>query len=181
MSLDSQVALLPYESSSFATLFRGQNKSLYAYLWYHVAHCLAPIVPPASLGERWWRSHQRGRAHRARGLCRRVVVAAPPQYICCLGGSENRTTGPAARWKCTPIPACGGTSPGGGSLLSASLNANLCRPFYSAARTSPSGGGAVGRRGAFPSRQRRGCMVFPSPARAVCLFSHARRAVIWFY
>ena len=25
-------------------------------------------------------------------------------------GSENRTTGPVARWKCTPIPACGGTS-----------------------------------------------------------------------
>ena len=60
MSLDSQVALPPYESSSFATLFRGQNKSLYAYLWYHVAHCLAPIVPPASLGERWWRQPPKG-------------------------------------------------------------------------------------------------------------------------
>ena len=31
---------------------------------------------------------------------------------------------------------------------------------HSAAKTSPSGGGAVGRRGAFPTRRRRGCMVF---------------------
>ncbi len=37
------------------------------------------------------------------------------------GGSENQTTAPAARWKCTPIPACGGTSPGGGSLLYSQL------------------------------------------------------------
>ena len=36
-------------------------------------------------------------------------------------GSENRTTAPVARWKCTPIPAYGGTSPGGGSLLSTQL------------------------------------------------------------
>ena len=66
--------------------------------------------------------------------------------------------------KCTPIPAYGGTSPGGGSLLSAFLSANLCRSFYSAAKTSPSGGGAVGRRGAFPA-----------PVRAVGLFSPARQ------
>ena len=63
--------------------------------------------------------------------------------------------------------------PGGGSFLSASLSSNLSHSLYSAARISPSGGDAAagGRRGAFPSRQRRGCMVFPSPARAVCLFS----------
>ena len=35
------------------------------------------------------------------------------------GGSENRTTGPTARWKCTP--SAYGTSPGGGGLLSAEL------------------------------------------------------------
>jgi|GEM_PF-3559837 len=35
------------------------------------------------------------------------------------GGSENHTTGPAARWKCTP--SAYGTSPGGGGLLSAEL------------------------------------------------------------
>ena len=34
-----------------------------------------------------------------------------------LGGSENRTTGPAARRKCTPSVACGDVSPGGGDLL----------------------------------------------------------------
>ena len=61
--------------------------------------------------------------------------------------------------------------PGGGSLLSASLSANLCRSLYSAARISPSGAAKGGRRGAFPTRQRRGWLVFPSPA----------RAVVWFY
>ncbi len=35
------------------------------------------------------------------------------------GGSENHTTGAAARWKCTP--SAYGTSPGGGGLLSAEL------------------------------------------------------------
>ena len=53
--------------------------------------------------------------------------------------------------------------PGGGSFLSASLSANLSHSLYSAARISPSGGDAAegGRRGAFSSRRRRGCMVFP--------------------
>ena len=45
MSLDFRVALLPYKSSSFATLFRGQNKPLYASPQRHVAQCLASIVP----------------------------------------------------------------------------------------------------------------------------------------
>ena len=66
--------------------------------------------------------------------------------------------------KCTPILAYGGTFPGGGSLLSAFLSANLCHSFYSGAKTSPSGGGAVGRRGAFPT-----------PVRAVGLFSPAHQ------
>ena len=112
-------------------------------------------------------------------------IAFGDEYIYAAFGSENHKTGPAARRKCTPIPAYGGTSPkgkhvtgfsgrftplqiqflchpGGGSLLSAFLSANLCRSFYSAARISPSGGDAAagGRRGAFPS-----------PA----------RAVVWFY
>ena len=61
------------------------------------------------------------------------------------------------------------TSPGGGSLFPASLSANLCHSFYSAARISPSGGDAAkgGRRGAFPSRHRPGWHVFPPPTRAV--------------
>ena len=105
------------------------------------------------------------------------------------GGSENHKTGPAARRKCTPIPAFGGTSPkgkhvtgfsgrftplqiqflchpGGGSLLSAYLSANLSCSFHSAAKISPSGGDAAagGRRGAFPTRQRRGLHVFLRPS-----------------
>ena len=31
----------------------------------------------------------------------------PPLGGSAAGGSENRTTGPAARWKCTPIPLRG--------------------------------------------------------------------------
>ena len=42
--------------------------------------------------------------------------------------------------------------------------------WHSAAKTSPSGGGAVGRRGAFPSRQRRGCMVFQRAKRGLHVF-----------
>ena len=36
-----------------------------------------------------------------------------------LGGSENHTTAPAARWKCTPSVACGDVSPRGGEILAA--------------------------------------------------------------
>ena len=73
MSLDSQVALLPYKSSSFATggsvsldfwaavrplqiqfagvtlvsLEPGLRDLLYSYLQRHMAHCTVPIVPPS--------------------------------------------------------------------------------------------------------------------------------------
>ena len=89
---------------------------------------------------------------------------------------ENRQTGPLARWKYTPIPACGGTSPGGGSLLSAFLSASLSHSLYSTARISPSGGDAAagGRRGAFSSRQRRGCMVFQRAKRVWLVFPRAK-------
>ena len=50
------------------------------------------------------------------------IALAGDEYFAACGsaafGSENHTTAPAAQWKCTPIPAYGGTSPGGGSLLS---------------------------------------------------------------
>ena len=87
------------------------------------------------------------------------------------GRRENMPTG-LRPWKCTPIPACGGTSPGGGSLLSAYPCANLSRSLHSAARISPSGGEAAagGRRGAFPSRQRRGCKGFSSPIVIHCKY-----------
>jgi hypothetical protein len=38
--------------------------------------------------------------------------------LCRMENLHNRAYGP---WKCTPIPACGGASPGGGSLLYAPL------------------------------------------------------------
>ena len=46
-------------------------------------------------------------------------------YAACGGsaasGSENQTTAPAARWKCTPSVACGDVSPGGGDSSGATL------------------------------------------------------------
>ena len=42
VSLGSQVALLPYEPSSLAPLFRGQNKLLYAYILTYVAQWALP-------------------------------------------------------------------------------------------------------------------------------------------
>ena len=78
---------------------------------------------------------------------------------------ENMQIAPAARWKCTP--SAYGTSPGGGGFLSASLSANLSCSLYSAARISPSGGGAAGdRRGAFPTGAARfACFPFAPLAR----------------
>ena len=69
--------------------------------------------------------------------------------------------------KCTPSAACCGTSPGGGSLLSTSLSANLSRSFYSAAKISPFGGDVASgeRRGAFPSSEAR-LACFPIAPRA---------------
>ena len=71
-------------------------------------------------------------------------------FIISLRGIKTRQPG-CARGKCTP--SAYGTSPGGGGLLSASLNANLSRSLLSAAKTSPSGGStaAGGDRGAFPT------------------------------
>ena len=68
------------------------------------------------------------------------------------------------------------TSPGGGSLLSAFLSANLSQSLYSAAKISPSGGDAAagGRRGAFSSRRRRGCMVFPARKGGMPVFPRAK-------
>ena len=152
---------------------------------------------------------------------------------------ERKTSKPGfARWKCTPIPACGGTSPGGGSLLSASLPASTCHPErqrrisvlddyetnaikyrsagrsrlrwlspfgalrhhlptrcavgqqpegnhlppisisrHSAAKTSPSGGGAVGRRGAFPRAPTR-LACFPRPSGRFACFPSGDSPVV---
>ena len=84
-------------------------------------------------------------------------------------------------WKCTPIPAFGGTSPGGGSLLSAYPCANLSRSLHNAARISPSGGDAAtgGRRGAFP-RPQGGCMVFQRAKRVWHVFPRAKTRLYGF-
>ena len=177
-------------------------------------------------------------------------------------GAKGKTSKPGfARWKCTPIPACGGTSPkgkhvtgfsvvydslriqflchpGGGSLLSASLPASTCHPErqrrisvlddyetnaikyrsagrsrlrwlspfgalrhhlptrcavgqqpegnhlppisisrHSAAKTSPSGGGAVGRRGAFPRAPTR-LACFPRPSGRFACFPSGDSPVV---
>ena len=56
-----------------------------------------------------------------------------------------------ARWKCTPIPAYGGTSPGGGKFTLRSALEPISTSKHSAAKICPSGEDVVGRRGAFPS------------------------------
>ncbi len=52
-----------------------------------------------------------------------IIVSRFPfrsdEYFAACGGSaafgsENHTTAPSARWKCTPSAACGAVSPGGG-------------------------------------------------------------------
>ncbi len=87
------------------------------------------------------------------------------QFACGAATERNRTTGPVARWKCTPFGANAPPFPRWG-------NSSLRFP-----RISPSGGDAAagGRRGAFPSRRRRGLPVFPPPARAAPRFYQKRR------
>ena len=46
VSLGSQVPLLPYEPSSPATLKKGQNTPLYAFLKNHMSQCPAPMESP---------------------------------------------------------------------------------------------------------------------------------------
>ena len=83
---------------------------------------------------------------------------------------ERKTNKPRyARWKCTPIPACGGTFPGGGSLLYACLSANLSCSFYSDGKVPPPGeGGALAPKG----------VNFPRAKGAVGLFSPGRSQVV---
>ena len=106
-------------------------------------------------------------------FCRLTVVGGSAAR-----GSENRTTGPVARWKCTPIPACGGTSPKGkhltgfsgrftplqiqfplpprrGKSILRSASVLISPSRHSSAKICPSGEDAAagGRRGVFPSRR----------------------------
>ena len=108
------------------------------------------------------------------------------------GGSENQTTAPAARGNAPLSPPAAVLPPKGETthyilcvadapskcvrcaprrgkfaLLSTSELISISR--HKGAKTSPSGEGAVGRRGAFLS-----------PVRAVGLFSSGRSPVVWF-
>ena len=67
MSLDSQVVLLPYESSSFAT---PEGEVLAAIRFAVLMRALLPcgLLCPCTAGERWCRRHQRGKSHRRRLL-----------------------------------------------------------------------------------------------------------------
>ena len=94
----------------------------------------------AACGGRWWAPFN---------SCKAPLMIKP----------DNRPAGVGN----TPLfPLCG-TSPGGGSLLSSIFSANLSCSFYSIARTSPSGGGAVGRRDAFPTVASPVCLFFQRP------------------
>ena len=79
-----------------------------------------------------------------------------------------------ARWKCTPIGGCRHHFPRRGKSTLRSASKLISNSRHSAAKTSPSGGGAVGRRGAFPTRQRRGCMVFQRAKRVWLVFPRAK-------
>ena len=85
--------------------------------------------------------------------CRTMGAGQGCQFACGAATERNRTTGPVARWKCTPFGANAPPFPRWG-------NSSLRFP-----RIFPSGGDAAagGRRGAFPSRRRRGLPVFPRP------------------
>jgi hypothetical protein len=61
-------------------------------------------------------------------------------FITALTGEGKTSQPPFGRGKCTPSAAFGGTSPGGGGLLSAYPCANLSCSLYSGEKTSPSGG-----------------------------------------
>ena len=56
------------------------------------------------------------------------------QFACGAATERNRTTGPVARWKCTPFGANAPPFPRWGTLLYASLCANLSCSLHSAAR-----------------------------------------------
>ena len=71
--------------------------------------------------------------------------------------AANHTTG-LRPWKCTPFGAAHHFPRRGKFALRSALDL-ISTSRHSAARISPSGGEAVGRRGAFPTRRRRGCMV----------------------
>ena len=88
-----------------------------------------------------------------------------PLAVCLLWSYRTRDFHPldythAGR---TPYSRFAGLPPEGGSLLSSVFSANLSCSFYSIARTSPSGGGAVGRRGAFPTGASPVCLFFQRP------------------
>ena len=73
------------------------------------------------------------------------------------GKQANRAYGPR---EIHPYPRLRRYFPRRGKFALRSASKLTSNSRHSAAKTSPSGGGAVGRRGAFPTRQRRGCMVF---------------------
>ena len=79
------------------------------------------------------------------------------QFMFMVVTPENHTTG-LRPWKCTPFGAAHHFPRRGKFALRSALDL-ISTSRHSAARISPSGGEAVGRRGAFPTRRRRGCMV----------------------
>ena len=124
------------------------------------------------------------------------VVVSPLRgdeiYMPPCGGRENQTTAPTARWKCTP--SAYGTSPR--ESVSRDFQVAML-PYKSRSLATPEGevlaalclkmlmGPKAERRAKFPLRGKGGALapkgVHFRERSEVCLFSLARRAVVWFY
>ena len=84
------------------------------------------------------------------------------------GGSENQTTAPAARGN-APLWVLSHHFPRRGKFSRRSASRLINISMHRGAKISPSGGGAVGRRGCISNARR-----------AVCLFSSGQSPVVWF-
>ena len=119
-----------------------------------------------------FKGFRRFKGFRGGGIALRAMSILPPVGGSAAIGSENHTTAPTARRKCTPIPATQDFPRRGKFALYSALGL-ISTSKHSAAKISPSGGDAAegGRRGAFPRTQGR-LACFPSPARAAPRFYH---------
>ena len=103
-------------------------------------------------------------------------IAFGDEYICRLSAAAlpeaAKTIQPGfAHWKCTPIPAYGGTSPGGGKFTLRSALEPISTSKHSAAKICPSGEDVADRRqkGCISIARQGGWLVFLG-----------RSPVVWF-
>ena len=114
----------PYTLCRFAAFPSRGNKGLRRETENSYASCNISAVPPLVAG-----------ATTFPPLCCGTMGAGQGcQFACGAATERNRTTGPVARWKCTPFGANAPPFPRWGTLLYASLCANLSCSLHSAAR-----------------------------------------------